>query len=251
MLNRLLLVLAAACVSVPAIAQTPEEIFAQGNAAYNDGRYAEAAAAYRTVLKYQIRDARLEYNLGNAEFRIGRLGPAILHFERAKRLAPTDADILANLAFARASTFDRVPEPELFFAVRWVRGVQDRVGPDRQAWAFLVLLWGIALVLIVVFSRPGGWSAAAGWTLAALILVAALVGASWHVTYERLEGRQLAVVFDDVVEVLAGPGDNNAALFTVHEGLTVEIRAERQDWLQVSLPNGMNGWIRGSSVGRV
>jgi tetratricopeptide (TPR) repeat protein len=238
-------------LSAPAVAETPEEIFHRGNAAYQEGRYAEAAQAYETVLRYQIRDPRLEFNLGNAEFRLGRLGRAILHYERARRLDPTDPDIRANLAFARSVCFDRVEPPELPLAVQWVRAVQDRLGPDRQAWAFLALLWCIAVLLAATLSVPGRWSPAAGWTLAAMLLVAALIGASWHATYQRLEGQQLAVVLDAAVEVLAGPGENNPALFTVHEGLTLEVRSEREDWIQVSLPNGLNGWIPSRLVGRV
>lgn len=232
-----------------AVAQTPDEIFNGGNAAYERGEYAEAAAAYETVLKYGIRDPRVEYNLGNAEFRLGRLGSAILHYERAHRMDPTDRDIRANLEFARSFCFDRVEEPELMVAVRWVRAVQDRLGPDRQAWAALVLLWIVAALLSVGLSRPGRWRARHGWGLAALLLALALCVASWHGSYQRLEGRRLAVVLEHSVEVLAGPAENNPTLFTVHEGLTLEVRSSRQDWIQVSLPNGLNGWLSAESVG--
>jgi len=51
-------------------------------------------------------------------------------------------------------------------------------------------------------------------------------------------------VIEQAAEVLAGPGENNATLFTVHEGLLIEVRDVRPDWIQVSLPNGLNGWLR-------
>jgi tetratricopeptide (TPR) repeat protein len=234
-----------------AAAQTPEEIFIRGNAAYEQGDYIEAVAAYRTVLKYRIHDPRVEYNLGNAEFRLGHLGEAILHYERARRLDPTDPDINANLEFARTQCFDRVEQPELLPAVRWVRDLQDRTGPDRQAWVLLILIWGIALLLCAGLLRPGVWHPLHGWILAALVLVLLLGAASWHATYQRLEGRRAAVVLDQVVEVLAGPGESNPTLFTVHEGLTLEVRSERESWIQVSLPNGLNGWISAGSVGLI
>jgi SH3-like domain-containing protein len=82
-----------------------------------------------------------------------------------------------------------------------------------------------------------------GWLSAGLVVLLALTSTSWYVTLQRIEGGTLAVVQEEVVEVLAGPGQNNAALFTVHEGLTLQVRSERQDWIQVSLPNGLNGWI--------
>ncbi len=235
----------------PALAETPEEIFARGNAAYEHGRYEEAAEAYRTVIQYGVQDARVEYNLGCAAFKLGRLGEAILHFQRALRMNPSDADVKANLELARSRCFDRVEAPEVAAPIRWARAVQDRIGPDRQAIGLLVIVWLVAALVAWRLSRPGGWNAASGWTLAALLLAGALLAASWQSTRERLEGARLAVVLENTVDVLAGPGENNATLFTVHEGLTVEMRSERQDWMQVSLPNGLNGWVRRDAIGLV
>jgi tetratricopeptide (TPR) repeat protein len=73
-----------------ASAQTPEQIFMRGNAAYEQGDYAAAAEAYRTVLQYRIRDPRVEFNLGNAEFRLGHLGEDILDFESSVMMYPYD-----------------------------------------------------------------------------------------------------------------------------------------------------------------
>jgi hypothetical protein len=238
------LLLAAGLVWVaPLPAETPEESFDRGNSAYEEEDFAAAAEAYRSVLRYGIRDSVVEYNLGNAEFRSGNLGRAILHFERARRLAPTDRDVLANLEFARSFCYERVEPPESASPLDWLSTVQDRLGADRQAWALLALVWVAGSVLLVGFARPSGWRAAHGWTLALVLVALVSVGSSWYVTQQRLTGSRAAVVLDDVVEILAGPGPNHPTLVTVHEGLTLEIRAERQDWLQVGLPNGLNGWI--------
>jgi len=235
----------------PALGETPEELFERGNAAYANARYGEAVRAYETVLKYDIRDPRVEYNLGNAYFRLGELGLAILHYERAHRLRPVDPDIRVNLELARSRRIDRVEPEETAAVVRWTRALQDRIGPDRQAIGFLAVLWVIAGLVTWASIRPPGWSAWMGWTLAVLVLAAALTALSWRVTWQRLEGERIAVVLDASVEVLAGPGENNASLFTVHEGLTLTIRSERPDWVQVSLPNGLNGWIPRTALGIV
>jgi tetratricopeptide (TPR) repeat protein len=232
-------------------AQTPEDIFKRGNAAYEEGQYEVAAQAYRSLLRYDIRDPVVEYNLGNAEFRLGRLGQAILHYERAKRLDPVEPDIRTNLEFARSLCFDRVESRQQAAVVGWMHATQNRLGPDRQAWMALATAWIVFALVAWCFSRPGGWSAAYGWMLAALLLVLVISVSSWYATVGRLDRDSSAVVLDDVVEVLAGPGYNNPALFTVHEGLTLQIRAEREEWLQVSLPNGLNGWIAKESVEKV
>lgn len=232
----------------PAFADAPEEIFERGNRAYDQERFDEAAESYRTVLKYQIEDPRVEYNLGNAEFRLGNLGQAILHYERAKRLDPTDPAILENLRFARSQRLDRVPDPERPVVVGWVTDLQDRLGPDRQAWLAVGVLWLVCALLAWGLWTAGSWNARHGWALAALILTLVLIGASWYATYERLEGGTTAVVVHRVVEVLAGPGENNATLATVHEGLDVEVWGERAEWVQVRMPNGVSGWVPKGSV---
>lgn len=248
-----LLLVALLAVSGSALGQgeSPEEIFNRGNSAYEQGRYEEAAEAYRTLLRYRIRDARLEYNLGNAEFRLGRLGHAILHYERARRLAPEDPDIATNLELARSLTLDRVEEPAQPLFLKWLHRLQDQLGPDRHAWIVLALLWLIAGLIAWCSSRPGGWSALYGWLLAALLAGTLFCGLSWTMTHQRVQGKRQAIVLEQAAEILTGPGENNATLATVHEGLLLEVLAERQEWMQVSLPNGYNGWIARTAVGLV
>jgi tetratricopeptide (TPR) repeat protein len=244
-------ILLVAASAAPCAADTPEEIFERGSKAYEAGRYDEAAEAYRTVLRYGIRDPRVEYNLGNAAFKLHRLGEAILHYERAYRLDPSDRDIRGNLELARSRRFDRVEEAEAPALVAWIRSAQNSLGPDRQAIAAVALVWILVAIAVRGLARPGGFTPAAGWaaaTVAALLVVVAL---SWRATNERLEGGNRAVVLASAVEVLSGPSANNPVLFTIHEGSTLDVRAEREEWIQVSLPNGLNGWVPRDAVGIV
>ena len=87
-----------------------------------------------------------------------------------------------------------------------------------------------------------------GNSILVLLLILVLLCASWYATYQRLEGRSSAVVTERTVEVLAGPGQNNATLATVHEGLDVEVWGEREEWIQVRLPNGVSGWVPRTAV---
>jgi len=113
----------------------------------------------------------------------------------------------------------------------------------------IYLICGIAMILGVLWAASSLITNAPIFWPETVAIVAFAI--SWLVTWERLEGERLAVVLDPAVEVLAGPGENNASLFTVHEGLTLTIRAERPDWVQVSLPNGLNGWIPRTALGFV
>jgi uncharacterized protein YraI len=115
----------------------------------------------------------------------------------------------------------------------------------------LVGVWLIAAIVTWCGSRSGGFTPLWGWTLAVLLLATLLVFLSWRATWFRLEGTPCAVILKPSVEALAGPGTNNAALFTLHEGIAVTIESEREGWLQVSLPNGLTGWVVRDAAERI
>jgi len=247
-----LLAASVACGAGPARAESPEEAFRGAGRAYDAGRYDEAAAAYEELLSRGIVDPCVEFNLGNAEFRRGRIGRAILHFERARRLDPADPEIRSNLEFARAHAGES-PEPgdDGTRALAWARHTIDRLGPSRLAWISLALLWLVGGVLAWGLAEPGRFRAAHGWVLSALVLALAVSATTWYSTHQRLMAHQVAVVLALQAPVLAGPGENNAQLATVPEGLELEVWGERPEWVNVRLPNNVSGWIAQDAVGLV
>ena len=70
-----------------------EPFFIQGNTHYQNGQYREAIESYESVLQAGFTSPELYYNLGNAYFKLDERGKAVLYFEKAKKLAPRDADI--------------------------------------------------------------------------------------------------------------------------------------------------------------
>ena len=135
--------------------------------------------------------------------------------------------------------------------VRWLERLQAMLGPDRQALAVLALVWILTLFLGWSLSKPGRWNGRHGWTAAGLLAVILLMGVSWWMTVDRLAPGRTAVVLAPKVEILAGPARNNVTLVTVHEGLALEVRSVREGWVQVRMPEGVNGWVPAEQVGIV
>jgi tetratricopeptide (TPR) repeat protein len=232
-------------------AASAEDLYRAGVEAYDRRDFAAAWEAWMGARRAGVRDARLEYALGNAAFRLNRLGAAILHYQRASRLDPADEDVRRNLELARARIADRIPEEESAPLLRALHAAQHRVGPDRQLLGVLVLVWATGAVVAWRGARPGGFTPGVGWVLAILLSMGLALAASWRVTLARIEGGRLAVVLADAADVRSGPGEGNAALLDVHEGLTVRVRGEREGWVQVGLPNGVQGWVRRDALGFV
>src|SRR5262245_50565847 len=75
--------------------------FDSANLLYEQGKFAEAASAYQSLLKSGRTSAAVYYNLGNAFFKAGQIGRAIAAYARAEQITPRDPDLRANLQFAR------------------------------------------------------------------------------------------------------------------------------------------------------
>lgn len=231
--------------SVPLSAQ--QEIVARGNQAYQEGSYVEAVEAYEAVMEAGFTSAGLEYNLGNAYFKAGELGRAILHWERALKLAPGDEDARANLELARSLTVDSVePMPRFWLVsvISWWVGLLPRgwlLGVVALGW--LGLTGGIVVRILgrAGWVRPAGRWAAVGGT-AMLVLF----GPSLLVRTTGLGLPERAVVLADQVQVRSAPSsDEDATLFEIHEGTRVKVDQRAGEWVEIVLDDGKVGWVPG------
>lgn len=71
------------------------------NQAYTEGHYDQASRQFQDLIQTHGYSAALCFDLANAEAKAGRIGPAILNYERARYLDPSDRDIDHNLQLAR------------------------------------------------------------------------------------------------------------------------------------------------------
>ena len=78
--------------------------FEAANQAFDQGKFAEAKAGYEKLAETGEWSAHLFYNLGNADYRLGATGRAMLDYERALALDPAHAEARANLAVLRKQT---------------------------------------------------------------------------------------------------------------------------------------------------
>jgi len=241
------------CVPMTRAAGADEEaasIFEAGNGHYAAGDYQDAADHYRQLLTQGFTGAAVHYNLGNALYKLNQLGPAILEYEKAAALAPHDPDIEANLEFARSLIADRTSVGGARTTTFFIEELLSLSGIDQDAMALSViwlLLSAVAGALIV--SRSPGTRRVMVWVLALGALPLIISGASFGYKLYREGTTTHAIVLNERVDVRSGPGDDNTTLFTVHEGLKVRVRNQQGSWSQVSLDNGLNGWVPAGSLG--
>ena len=147
LLNRLTLI---AMVLCPALsrAEIPITAFESANKLYEQGKFAEAASAYASLLQSNQASAALYFNLGNAFFKSGQIGRAIAAYRYAGRVTPRDPDVRANLQFARNQRQGPTLSPN-----RWQRWL-GRLTLNEWTLLAAVAVWLWLLLLTIL--RGGG-----------------------------------------------------------------------------------------------
>ena len=223
----------------------PDSLWNAGVEAYTNGDYASALKDWQDVQATGLMSKELYYNLGNAYFKDGQIAPAVLWYERALRLDPSDDDVRYNLEYARALTQDRIDEvPELFFK-QWGRAICYLL--PSNAWAVIGLIFlAITVTLVLLFllgSTPGRRKM--GFFAAIVTCLIALLGwqfAQWQ--RQEAQRQDLAIVMRPVSSVKSSPSPSGAKdLFILHEGTRVRILDNVSGYSQIEIADGRQGWI--------
>ena len=228
----------------------PDSLFQAGVEAYTQGDFDQALKDWKDVEATGLMSKELYYNLGNAYFKSGEIAPAILWYERALRLDPSDADVRYNLDFARALTQDKIEEvPEIFF-VQWRHALCYLL--PSNTWAALCLVFlalAVACALLFLLGSTSG-RRRLGFFVGIACLILAFLGwdfAQWQRQEALAQDR--AIVMRPVSSVKSSPSDGSAKdLFILHEGTRVRILDNVGGYSQIEIADGRQGWIPSGEI---
>jgi tetratricopeptide (TPR) repeat protein len=228
----------------------PVTSFFEANALYKAGRYQEAAVRYQGLVTAGFESGALHYNLGNAFFRAGELGRAVLSYERARRLLPRDPDVRANLRFAHRQTGANAAaapaSPPLW--LRLTVPLAFRATAGELALATSVAYAAAMLLLTLRLFLPA-WRQALGRAAVAAGVLVVFAGTACGVRLVEEHLRTAAVIVRaGDVPVRFEPSDTGTVHFTLPEGALVRVLAERDSWHQVARTDGRRGWIEADAV---
>ena len=226
-------------------AQEAEELFRQGNAAYEKGDYGKAVDEYGKVAASGRESGELYYNLGNAYFRAGMLGKAVLNYRRARRLIPRDADLIANFNYAKSTIKGNPPDEKGLWAWAPLRAYSGRFTINELLIMSSVLYITAVALLMGLLYLPGlgRYLLPAAMLLICLTLVNSTV--AWRSA--RVIGK-LAVVMVPEAESRFGPFEAATKFFTLQEGTSVLVLQSKDDWCKVRRSDGKVGWVPQGAV---
>jgi len=235
----------------PLLADEASTLFQEAGQFYQAGQYVEAAAAYEKILANGLENWQVHYNLGNAYFKQRQLGKAILHYEKALALNPENEDIRFNLDLANLSVIDRIPVPPRSLVVLWLDTALHVISL-QAATILAAALWVVLFLILIARILAAGflqrlsqsllWPSLVAWALATIVF-------AWQL-YEKSNYRY-AIVLTPRVVVTSAPAEGATEVFTLHEGVRVQLETSSGEYQRIRLADGKVGWMPQEVLGQI
>jgi tetratricopeptide (TPR) repeat protein len=222
---------------------SPQELFTEGNQYFEARKYDSAIITYAELLAGGSESAPAYFNLGNAYFRSGDIGHAILYYLRAQRLDPADDDITANLEFARRYTSIQMEGVRLNPVSSFFETLVGGYRLDSLAWSASLCFVLFAITLMFRYGlNYRGLLVRSGITISLLLLLVASLLTTVKYNFDYLTRR--GVVIAETCVVHTGPSVNSEKELDAAPGLIVQILGESGDFYNVLFENKRRGWIQ-------
>jgi tetratricopeptide (TPR) repeat protein len=217
------------------------------DAAESPEQYREAATEFESILADGYRSGAVYYNLGNAYFRTGEYGRAILNYRKALPYLPRDPYLKANLKQAIAVAPGKLADPptpwwsHVLFWSEWVSF-------PTKVMACATVLSGAALVLVVAITmRMPRWL----WLVPALMGVGLIVGIDVVLNNAETLGNQHAVITGETI-ARKGTGNSYEPAFDqpLRDGAEFTVLSVSSDWTLGRFEGIGDGWVKNDFVAR-
>jgi tetratricopeptide (TPR) repeat protein len=231
-------------LAIPSLLAQADAEFAKANQEFAQGRFKEAISGYEGLIRAGQCSANVFYDLGNAYFRTGDFGRAILNYERALALERHHPEATANLQIARdeAHALEIQPSgPERYLQFASVN--QYSIAAATAFWLAIFAMFAL------IFKRRRSARAIAV-SICCLLVLAVAVYAIF--TLERgSKGQALAVVTGKDVQARLATADTANSVLALPVGSEIKILSTRGDWIYAALPNNLRGWIPAKNAEQV
>ena len=222
----------------------------KGNELYKNSQFQSAIDEYNILVKKGYEGYSLYYNLGNAHYRLGKIGYAILYYEKAHKISPSDEDVKHNLLLAKQNLKDKVETLPPFFVFEIWEGLLGAF--SASGWTivtYLVFLLLLASLIAYFFSRNSLQQKISFFTGTGLFSVLIFSIILLAVKMNKEFNIKDAIILEPSVTAKFSPDESANDNFIIHEGLKVRIEDKVDNWYKIRLEDGKVGWVSKNELG--
>ncbi|MBN1865124.1 MAG: BatD family protein [Victivallales bacterium] len=212
--------------------------------AHDSGQFDKAEKLFKELLSPRTPDPALLYNIGNCLYQQGKKPEALVFYEKARRLNPSDSEIMENLNYIRRS----LGLPEIGTSqnpIQSMVNLRDTFRPD--SWLlFTALAWSLSWLALVArrFLSARKWVS----TLVSCLIMLMTGSVAYITQINSTYSPNNAIVVKKDVNVYSLPTITSRKIeFDLRPGMEVSIEEERHDWARIRDVHS-EGWVSSDSV---
>lgn len=226
-----------------------EAQFEKANELYESANYEEALKVYYELEKAGINGFNLQFNIGNTHYKLDEIPSAILHYEKALKIDPSNEDVKQNLKLAYAKTTDKIEPARELVINRWWKEIINLNSAD--SWGIIatfLLFTSLMLALFYLLANKSIIRRIGFFGASAVLLIAIICYFFGYQQHYYSNEAKAAIIFTPTVSIKSAPGESGTVLFVLHKGTKVHLLESTNEWRNVALPNGNKGWIKENDI---
>tara|TARA_B000000565_G_scaffold246995_1_gene216083 strand:+ start:105 stop:845 length:741 start_codon:yes stop_codon:yes gene_type:complete len=232
------------------LAQDAKFIFEQASLSYEQKDYAQALIHYNKIQDLGLYSSDLYYNIGNCYYKLKQNAEAVLYYEKALKLKPSDEDALFNLKLVQLQLVDKLAEVPQVFYQKWADSIKNKLTIDQWAKFGLIFLFLFCSLFIIFLFIKTYSLKKKFFTVSMFSLFLAIFSLSLAY-YSNKTLIVEAVLMQANAYIKSAPSNQSEDLFILHEGTKVQVIEIFNDWTKIKLSDGMIGWLENKAIEKI
>ncbi len=233
----------------------------QADSAYLNDDFSKSEQLYNNVLTNEGSSSDLYYNLGNTYYRLGKVGKAILNYERALKLDPSNSDAKTNLEFVKTKILDKQYENRNIVEI-FISDIVNLFTPNT--WGYIaIMLFGLMILAIAIYvfsstikiRKVGFFGGITLFFVSIFTIIIAIMSAQ-----KATSDKDAIVIVPSTIlsTTPREPKNRTEEALRLNEGSKVEIIKEYKNtlledttiWYEVRI-NNIRAWIKADDVEKI
>jgi tetratricopeptide (TPR) repeat protein len=223
-------------------------LFEKASESYLKEDYTSSIEKYKLIIDTGFKSSNVFYNLGNSYMKNGKIALAIINYERALVLMPSDSDVTANLRYARSLLKQADPAGKGHMFLRML----NRLFSGITVTAMICIAALVYCLLIGYVAAAKIFKKAARRANLIITIGAVILGVLILPLKQRLwDLETAAIVTENIIDAKFEPSNSSMTHFPLYEGMKVNVVREHGEWLRVRRPDGKIGWVLSKDISEI
>lgn len=232
-----------------------QELFLEANEHYKENKFKAAFEKYKQIPNPST---KINYNLGNCAYKMGKLGYALLYWRRAENDWGlfNRQELVENIKLVQEQikktqgSIKRFGTAKIVHSIPFVSTIKEKT---LSAVRSTPLLW-LQLLFLLIWFFLFMYLRYLHQKKQKFIIVLLFLLASWFglllVIKYNMRFRKYGIVVQKQAKLLSGPADSYQTLIQLPEGVEGKIKKQSGDYYKVKI-NGQIGWMSSQAFEKI